>query len=486
MLALAASAAAVFGQAPPQPGDAPATAAQNQPLEAAESEPELPPELAGQLRDLRRQHNIPVLAVALYRDGAQTFHVLGAQPDTPLRWGSITKSVTALTVLALAERQLINLNDPLYEYVDPGYWQNPWRQSSPVRIRQLLELTAGFPDLSGLEFNHAEPVSLAQALALNPQHRVTRWPPGLQHVYSNLTPGLSQLLIETVSGKSYAASSRELILAPLGMHRAGFEPDPELPGGFRADGSTPIPYWHMTFPAYGALNASTVELAALQQHLMRGTRAPQTRRALYNATTTLASQRGLSFGYGAGLYTRVRNGLVWHTHGGDADGYRSRLAFIQGQPRGYVANINTDNPGALRQLEKLLEAELSKGLPRPPAPPATRVPAQHLSLLGGTYYPTGSRFGVEAWRAGSRKTIQVQAHASHLSVQRRQGSTHLLPVSANLYRRQNDPVATVAFVHRGNQLYLQGELGNYVRLPDCPDFMLGIPGCADQAAPAAQ
>ena len=47
------------------------------------------------------------------------------------------------------------------------------------------------------------------------------------------------------------------------MQHAGFSPEPDLPGGFRADGVTEIPYWHMTYPAYGALNAPLTDMIEL-------------------------------------------------------------------------------------------------------------------------------------------------------------------------------------------------------------------------------
>ena len=107
---------------------------------------------------------------------------------------------------------------------------------------------------------------LRQALALDPDHRVSRWPPGSQHVYSNMTAGLTQLLIETIAGMPYAAAAEHYALRRLGMENAGFSPLPDLPGGYQADGTSKIPYWHMTYPAYGALNASLADMNQLLLH----------------------------------------------------------------------------------------------------------------------------------------------------------------------------------------------------------------------------
>jgi CubicO group peptidase (beta-lactamase class C family) len=153
-------------------------------------------DLPRQLEEIRERHGIAVVATALAAGNAPVEPlILGADADTPLRWGSITKTITAMTVLTLAEQGKVSLQAPLQRYVDASHWGNPWRDSHPVRVIDLLEMRAGLPDLSAREFAYNQPLTLTQALALDPQHRYSRWPPGSQHVYSNMTAGLTQLLI---------------------------------------------------------------------------------------------------------------------------------------------------------------------------------------------------------------------------------------------------------------------------------------------------
>ncbi len=436
------------------------------------SHAQLPERLTSTLGDIRRSNNIPVLALALQIDGRVASLVLGGTPDTPLRWGSITKTVTALIVLELAAAGRVDLEAPLSRYVPAENWGNPWREDHPIRVIDLLELRAGFPDLSRQEFNFNEPVDLATALALNPAHRVTRWPPGVQHGYSNLAPGLTQLLIERVTGRPYAEVARQFVFEPLDMKSAGFAPDPRLPGGFEDDGSTTIPYWHMTFPAYGALNASLADMITLLEAL-QGLPPEMAGRVFRPSGRRLAPQ--FTFDYAAGLYPRVRQGLIWHTHGGDADGYRSRMALLAQMERAYVVNINVDNPAVLRRIERLAETTLSHGITpdTPPSPPRE----VNLDDLVGTYYPSAARFGVEAWQAGKRATATVIRDGNRLQFRRNGRTTSLWPVTARQFRRENDPAATVVFAPHEGVVYLQGELGNYVRTDACPDFMRAIPHC---------
>ena len=46
--------------------------------------------------------------------------------------------------------------------------------------------------------------------------------------------------------------------------------------------------------------------------------------------------------------------------------------------------------------------------------------------------------------------------------------TRLYPVTNNLFRRADDPVATVRFVFVDDTLFMQGELGNFKRTLNQP------------------
>jgi CubicO group peptidase (beta-lactamase class C family) len=380
-----------------------------------------------------------------------------------MRWGSITKLFTALTVLALADHEQVSLQAPLQDYVDADKWQNPWRTTHPIRVIDLLEMRAGFPDLSIEEFDFNEPVSLSQALQLNPGHRKTVWPPGLQHAYSNMTLGLTQLLIEKVSGLAYPDAVHQYVLAPLSVEDVSFAPVPQLPGGYQADGVTPIAYWHMTFPAYGAMNAPLTALTSMLDYLRGVLPLPErARQHLFKPHgRRLATE--FTFDYAAGLYPRVRAHRVWHTHGGDADGYRSRIAVLANTDRGYVVNINSDNPRALREIEDVLEHHLVADLSPLPTP-ATKPPARSTLLkFAGTYYPSATRFGLPQWQQGKAQAGYITVDGQNLIWRYKSNEQKLIGVSTHQFRRPGDPVATVVFIEQGPALYLQGELGHFVR-----------------------
>lgn len=400
--------------------------------------------------------------------------------DAPFRWGSITKTATALTALSLADAGALNLNTPVREFIPEGVFSNRWADAHPLTIRQLLDLTAGLPDLSREEWDSNVPRRLG--VALKSRERPLLWPPGLQHSYTNTPPGLTAAAIEASTGNSFEQVMRARLLEPLGMTTAGLGPVAGLPGGFKADGTTPLPYWHMTFPAFGALNASVTDMARLLTMLLQAgwhdgkqLFSDASIRSLFAPGSSLGARAGLEVGYGAGMYSWISNGHQFWGHGGDADGYRSRYGLLPGSGRGYLIAINTDRPALLRKIVRRLEHGLSQDLPSSSVrQPATTGDAG-LSRLTGTYYPSAARFDVSGWLAGAATTARVRRIEDGLEFVRGKRRTKLIPMGPGQFRRPDDPVVTVVFVSDENgSLFLQGELGNYVNTSLCPGF---LPDC---------
>jgi len=436
-----------------------------------------PVTLLTEVEAIRIKHNIPALAIVLMdKNRVISSQVLAKNKtlsiDTPFRVGSITKTFTALTLLRLADAGKISLLDPVKNSLPAGTYRNRWDDHAPLKAIHLLEHTSGLADLSTREFNSNAVLSLTQAMAANPHNREMHWPPGTRHSYSNVNPGLISLLIEQTTGQSFETLALRL-LGDLGMPSAGFTQAhvPDLPGGFKADGISALPYWNMSFRAFGALNTSAAEMQEFLFFLLnegktrKGVRLlrPATFEQLFTPTSSLAARNGLKIGYAAGLYGWIQNGQILHGHGGDADGYLSRYGLHRESGRGYFIVINTDNPKAIAQLRKRIESALTSDL-------ETRQIAQIdieetiLTQYSGNYYPSTTRFGVQQWLEGQKASARVTVQNGQLVFSYRGRRTRLVPLGNHLFRRINDPIATVAIViGKDNKLYLQGELGEFVR-----------------------
>ncbi len=436
--------------------------------------------LAAELDGIRQHNQVPAMGLAMFDEGRPII-VAGygsATADTPFRWGSITKSFTGLAGLTLTRTSEVQLQTPIRAVLGEGYYENEWASGHPVRFQDLLALSAGFADLTRAEWNDNTPLPLWQALERYQSKRRTLWPPGLQHSYSNVPPGLTAAVIERASGMTFETFLSRYLFKPLGMHDASLSPVARLPGGFRADGQTAIPYWHVTFSGFGALNASTREMSRFVTALLNNGRLSTDQAlpaelvdAFFTPRATLGSAAGLEVGYGAGVYGWVRHGHLFHGHGGDADGYRSRYGLLRAHGRGYLLVINTDNPKLLGRLTRRLEAFLVDDLSAHPVPDPA---ADDLGALTGIFYPASARFGHDAWRRGDAETALLQTDGGRLLFSRGARSESLIPTGDGRFRRSGDPAVTVIFRRDpAGHLFLQGELGNFVRISPgaCPDFL---------------
>jgi len=129
---------------------------------------------------------------------------------TTYHFFSITKTVTALAVLQLAQSGKIRLNDPMVDYL-PGF---PY--ANEITIEQVLNHSSGIPNPLPLRWTHlsAEHDDFDRNRFFNQvfkKNNQLKFIPGTKFSYSNLGYVLLGQLIEKVSGKKYETYVEENI-----------------------------------------------------------------------------------------------------------------------------------------------------------------------------------------------------------------------------------------------------------------------------------
>jgi CubicO group peptidase (beta-lactamase class C family) len=170
---------------------------------------------------------LPSVAVGVIRDGRILWEeAIGwadrdkereASVDMPYGVASLGKSVTAMAVMVLAERGLIDLEAPATRYLGDGTLQVHEGDGNAVTVRRLLDMTAAIP--------HGNYVYASGAAAVDAAHLATQrghvvFPAGETEVYSNFAYGVLERVIERVSGRSYPDFMVDEVFAPLGMGRS--------------------------------------------------------------------------------------------------------------------------------------------------------------------------------------------------------------------------------------------------------------------------
>jgi CubicO group peptidase (beta-lactamase class C family) len=150
-------------------------------------------------------------------------------PRTPFYIGSLTKSFTALAVMQLVEAGKIELDAPVQRYL-PWFRVADAQASATMAVRHLLIQTSGLPTWTGemilADSDESTGAAERQARALS-SLRLTRLA-GAMFEYSNSNYQLLGLIIEAVSGETYADYVHNHILVPLRMSHTRF-PHPAGP-----------------------------------------------------------------------------------------------------------------------------------------------------------------------------------------------------------------------------------------------------------------
>lgn len=160
---------------------------------------------------------------------------------TLFHYGSITKTLAAITVLQLRDRGRLSLDDPITKWL-PELRQvhDPFGSIDSVTLRMLLSHTAGFqnptwPYGEGRPWEPFEPTTWAQLVAMMPYQEV-RFKPGSRYSYSN--PGFIYLarVVELITGEPWVSYAQKNLFAPLGMTRSYFSTTPYHLAGDRSHG----------------------------------------------------------------------------------------------------------------------------------------------------------------------------------------------------------------------------------------------------------
>ncbi|MFI9252782.1 serine hydrolase domain-containing protein [Streptomyces sp. NPDC053069] len=280
-----------------------------------------------------------------------------ADPDARFRAGSTTKVVTAATVLRLAADGRIDLDAPVQHYL-PGLLTAAFQ---PISVRQLLNHTSGiqagdgwgddFEDQYAHRFDTVTPQQLvASAVAKGPE-----FCPGRGQDYLNINYTVLGMLIEKVTGHSYAEEATRLVLRPAGMRHTYFPgTDPRIHGphnhGYqkvtRPDGTArfvDVTEWNQAANwAAGDMISTTADLERLITALFGGRIVPQPQ--LQEMFTVPAGIKDAT--YSAGLRQLTYKGTVYWTKSGARYGYSTGIVATQNLSRTLVYSVNsTDAKG---------------------------------------------------------------------------------------------------------------------------------------------
>ena len=211
------------------------------------SKPLKPPQAVSNLAELEAYlddltgHNPdspPGLSLVVVKDGEIVYQKgfgladgprnIPATADTVYNQWSMVKPITAVAVLQLHEQGLLDIDDPVADYLPFFEVQYPSESSETITIRHLLNHSSGLrnnvPEIIGWIHFDGDPEWNQTELIKEklPDFAELAYEPGSQGVYTNVGYMVLTAVIETASGQTYQQYMIDHIFEPLGMDQTNW------------------------------------------------------------------------------------------------------------------------------------------------------------------------------------------------------------------------------------------------------------------------
>lgn len=291
--------------------------------------------LQNTLDSIRNANNIKGMSACVIYPGMGTWNgVTGIShpgvpvtPDMEFGIASNTKLFTGVLMLKLAENNIINLDDSLFEYLPT--FNNI---DSNITIRQLLNHTSGLADVNDVT-GYSDSILTNPNRIFTPAELMTwvdtpLFAPATGWGYCNTNYLLAGMIAEAVTGQTYGHLLHDSILSPLQLDSTFLDVYDSVlytiahpwQGG---NNNILIPRKSLNSASWsaGAMYSTSGEMAQWYQSLMNGQVLTQ---ASMNELTTFVG----SGNYGIGLYeTTIPGRTVWQHGGSIWGGYNSSMIY---------------------------------------------------------------------------------------------------------------------------------------------------------------
>ncbi|MBE5105867.1 beta-lactamase family protein [Bacillus thuringiensis] len=294
--------------------------------------------------------------------------------DYRFRIGSVTKTFTATTVLQLVGENRVQLDDPIEKWL-PGLIQGNGYDGNQITIRQLLNHTSGIAeylkskdaDIMNSKKTYTAEEIVKMGLSLPPD-----FSPGKGWSYSNTGYVILGMLIEKITGNSYAEEIEKRIIEPLDLSNT-FLPGNStvIPGKNHARGYVKIDetselkditYYNPSLAnSAGDMISNADDLNKFFSSLLGGKllKENQLKEML---TTVPVEGKEVGDGYGLGIYeTKLPNGVSVWGHGGAIPGFTTFAGGVIGGKHTFSVSINSLGVIDIgTQFNKMMQIEFNK------------------------------------------------------------------------------------------------------------------------------
>lgn len=357
------------------------------------------------LAEQMQTYHIPGVVVSVVKDGGVFFtkgygyadveKKTSFNENTLLTVASLGKAFTAVGVLQLNERGVIDLHEDIRPYFKDFTLNTNF--NDPLTFANLLTHTDGFETrMIGITtLNESDLKPLGELLATYKPNQVL--PAGKYLTYGDYAANLSGYLTQEISGVPFEQYMQENILSPLGMTHSTFDQHlsqamiDNLATGYEYQngGLESQPFLYVSYAPQGGLRTTAADMNRFMLALLNGGEYqggrilnPETVQAMFTQQFTgQADMPGITYG----LFEDFQNGQRALLRDGDGIGTRTRMLLLPDHNTGIFISYNS---GDSNLRLNLLSAFLDHYYPVDKSAPSGMDGYQErVAMFAGTYRP---------------------------------------------------------------------------------------------------
>ena len=377
-----------------------------------------------------KKFDVPGVAVGVWADGKEVYACQGVtsvdnplpvDQDTLFLVASVTKSLTATTLMRLIAERKVELNAPVRRYV-PEFRLKDRQAADQITVLHLLNHTSGLDWRVSASTGEGDD-ALARTVAKIAEMELIA-PPGIRVSYSQAGYDLLGRIIEKVTGQTFEQAVTSLVFEPLGLSHSFFARDDIMTRRFvvghnpgeKGALSIARPWRHGRGenPGGGLATSVTDLLRFARFHLGDGRAASGTRILPAHALqqmqepTAVLQASNLGDAVGLGWFLREVGGVRAVGHAGSANGQFTELLLVP-QRNFAVVSLSNASPGGIPFNQAVLSFALEHSLglvDRDPQP----IPfdAARAREIAGTYANAMMTFTVDTVGGTLRLELRIK------------------------------------------------------------------------------
>ena len=272
-------------------------------------------------------------------------------PATIFHMASISKQFTGYSIVLLAKKGKLNLDDDIHKYLS---WFPELKEK--ITIRNLLNHTSGIRDqwqllaISGTRLDDV--ITQEHIVKILSQQRALNFKPGEKYSYSNSGFTLLAEIVKSVTGQSLRKFTDSAIFKPLGMNNTHFHDDYTeiVPNRSYSYGRTDSAHFSNSTLSYSVAGATSLftnitDMSKWAMNFYNPTAGDQNDIAQLTHKGKLNNGKDLN--YALGISVDTYRGWKQYSHGGADAGYRTYITVLPDYKMGFIvfSNLEDFDPG---------------------------------------------------------------------------------------------------------------------------------------------